>query len=190
MKSLHLSLIVTLFLFLISCGDDGAGADFQSDRCNSGQQATLTLNIDGVGNFTYMESSKSISHASDSEGLGIDAISMYMHWKDAATGDSLIFDVTVENETLAETTYNLNPSDLNGTVYFYIYNGGVLQDWYRFNNWETTINEYEVYTTTSAGGLTSTRLAFVDAVTSGVLLRDGVLTTHSFTANYTICPKY
>ncbi|MEZ5007094.1 MAG: hypothetical protein R2753_02960 [Chitinophagales bacterium] len=189
-KIKSLALFVLLFS-LTNCGDDGgASFDFQSDKCNSGQQATLNLVIDGVGTFTYTESSSAYSHASDTEGSGIDAVSMYMGWKDLVTGDSLRFDVTIENETLAEDTYTFTEIPFNGTVNFYIYEDGALKDHYTFLDWETTINEFDVYTTSSQGGFTSTRLAFVSAATSGTFREIGGSGTNTFTSTYTICPRY
>lgn len=186
------SLLTFLFIGLVSsCGSEDLPTDLQrSDRCNMGQKATLTLDIPGIGNYVYTESPSTISHATDTEGSGIDAISMYIYWKDAASGDSLAFDVTVENETLASASYNYDNANFNGTVNFYRYTGGTLQDHFTFDDWETTINDFEVFGTSSNGGFTVTRLAFVDAMTSGTFTRVGAGTAHTFTSNYTICPGY
>jgi hypothetical protein len=193
MKIFQSFAIFALLLLLSSCGDDGGtGFNFQSDKCNSGQQATLTLNLNGIGTWTFEEGNSAVSHASDTEGSGIDAISMYMRWKDSATGDSLIFDVTVENETLAVDTYdyNDNPSNINGTVNFYIYKDGVEDSHYIFKDWKTTISEFDVYTTSSQGGYTTTKLAFIMASTSGIFTKVGPSTIHAFMSEYTICPRY
>lgn len=182
----------TMLIFIASCGDDDDPADtVQSDRCNMGQKATLTLDITGVGIFNFSESTTAISHATDTEGSGVDALSMYIYWKDPASSDSLAYDVTVENENISQgTTYAYNTTNFNGTVNFYRYTGGVLQDHFTFSDWTTTITELEEYQTSSAGGYTTTRMAFVDAMTSGTLTRVGAGTTHAFTSSYTICPKY
>ena len=191
MKILQILPFILLIIFVTSCNDEEPDDPFQSNRCNMGQQATLTLNIMGVGIFNFEESARSISHATDTEGSGIDAISMYMHWKNSSTGDSLLYDITVENETLAINTYTNDPLSFNGSVNFYIYNGDSLLAHYTFDDWETSINDFEVYRTSSAGGYTTKRLAFMDAMTSGTLrLIGGGATTYAFTSSYTICPKY
>lgn len=191
MRAVKFFTLFVLLFILTNCGDDGGTSiDFQSEKCNSGQQATLNLVINGVGTFTYTESSSAYSHATDTEGSGVDATSMYMGWKDPITGDSLRFDVTVENETLAVDTYNYNATNFNGTVNFYIYKDGALDAHYTFTDWQTTINEFDVYTTRSQGGFTTSRLAFVSAATSGTFRKIGGSGTNTFTSTYTICPRY
>lgn len=191
MRKITSLFVLALLLLFTNCGDDGgSGLTVQSNKCNDGDQATLSLNINGVGSFTFTDSERAISHATDTEGSGVDAIVMYMRWLDPVTGDSIIFDITVENSTLAATTYIYNPMSFNGTVNFYIHDGGVLQSHYTFSEWVTSINEFEVFTTSSGGGFTNTKLAYVSASTSGTLTKVGAGTTHAFSSDYTICPKY
>lgn len=116
---------------------------------------------------------------------------MYMRWKDASSGDSLLYDITIENKTLAINTYTYDVLSFNGSVNFYIYHVGVLQAHDTFADWTTSTNDSEAYRTSSAGGYTTTRLAFIDAITSGNLkLVGGGATNYPFTSSYTICPKY
>ena len=186
-KSFSLFLLISLVL---ACDNNDPGVTDQSDRCNNGDKATLSLDIIGVGNFVYVESGSAISHATDTEGSGVDAVSMYIYWKDPNSADSLAYDITLENLTLSTGTYAYDSANFNGTVNFYHYNGGVLQAHYTFVDWETSIFDFEAYATSSAGGYTTTRLAFVDAMTSGTLRNTSTSTTHLFTSTYTICPEY
>lgn len=191
MKSIKILPFLLLLFLVAACNDDEPEETSQSDRCNMGDRATLTLNIPGVGIYNYTESATAVSHATDTEGSGVDALSMFIRWVDPITDDSLLFDVTVENETLAVSTYSYDALSFNGTVNFYIYNGGILQGHYTFDDWQTTITDFEIYNTSSAGGYTTTRLAFMDAMTSGTFrLIGGGATIYPFTSSYTICPKY